>query len=236
MNTQTQIRHDEKAGPEQIPQQNPLFSEAVHSAEQFRLLGRSHFQAKRWEQALDSYRIGIKCLSQETVSSDSRPQAEQIKNLFAYFHAHAAQCCLQLNLFEQAYEEATACLKVAPWHMQALVSRATAAEKQGDLDKAISDFRRVEASSDAVLQGFAAAQLERLALETEGRLRERETGNGRFVSASRGVGPQQSPGASGHFARKPMKSKSFGMAVSSSVHGRHGRRHGRHGGRSTEKR
>ena len=62
------------------------------------------------------------------------------------------------------------------------------------------DFRQVEASSDAVLQGFAAAEFERLALKTEGRLREREIGNGRFVSASRGVGPQQSPGASGHFA------------------------------------
>jgi len=56
------------------------------------------------------------------------------------------------------------------------VSRAAAAEKQGDLDKAISDVRQMEASGDAVLQDFAAPELERLALETEGRLRERETG------------------------------------------------------------
>ena len=172
MNTQTQIWHDEKAGSDQIPQLNRFLSGTLHSAEQFGLLGWSHFQAKRWEQALDSYRIGMKCLSQEAVSSDSRPQAEQIKNLFADFLAYAARCCLQVDLFEQAYEEATACLKVAPWHMQALVSRAKAAEKQGDLDKAISDFRQVEASSDAVLQGFAATELERLALETEGRLRD----------------------------------------------------------------
>ena len=200
MNIQAHTRHDEKAGSDQIPQLNSRFSEAVNTAEQFKLLGRSQFQAKRWEEALDSYHISIKCLSQEAVSSDSRSQAEQIKNLFADVHAHAALCCLQVNLFEQAYKEATACLKVAPGHMQALVSRAKAAEKQGDLDKAISDFRQVEASSDAVLQGFAAAEFERLALKTEGRLRERETGNGRFVSASRGVGPRQSPGASGHFA------------------------------------
>ena len=97
MNTQTQIRHDEKPGSDQIPQPNSWISEAVNSAEKFKLLGHSQFQAKRWEEALDSYHIAMKCLSQEAVSSDSRSQAEQIKNLFADFLAYAARCCLQLN-------------------------------------------------------------------------------------------------------------------------------------------
>lgn len=52
MNTQTQIRHHEKAGSEQILHLTSLFAEAVHSAEQFKLLGHCQFQAKRWEEAL----------------------------------------------------------------------------------------------------------------------------------------------------------------------------------------